>query len=98
MALEARAFTCGCAGLALSAEERDFIQRFKPWGLILFGRNVQNRSQVSALTSEFRDLVGRADAPVLIDQEGGRVQRMKAPEWRPQPAAAVYDTLRAQRR
>ncbi len=69
------------------------MQRFKPWGLILFGRNVQNRSQLSAITQNFRELVGREDAPVLIDQEGGRVRRMKEPAWRPHPAAAAYDRL-----
>jgi beta-N-acetylhexosaminidase len=95
MAHEVRAFTCGCAGLALTSDERDFIRRFNPWGLILFGRNVRDRSQLAALTRAFRELVGREDAPVFIDQEGGRVQRMKAPEWRPQPEAAVYDRLAA---
>lgn len=90
MSLEARAFTCGCAGLSFTQDERDFMRRFKPWGLILFGRNVQNRAQISAITSEFREIVGREDAPVLIDQEGGRVRRMKEPEWRPHPAAAAY--------
>lgn len=93
MALEVRAFTCGCAGLEFTSDERDFMRRFKPWGLILFGRNVQNRSQLSALTKEFREITGRKNAPVMIDQEGGRVQRMKAPEWRPHPPAAAYDRL-----
>ena len=90
MSLEVRAFTCGCAGLSLTQDERDFMRRFKPWGLILFGRNVQDRAQLSAITAEFREIVGREDAPVLIDQEGGRVRRMKEPEWRPHPAAAAY--------
>ena len=93
MSVEARAFTCGCAGLVLTQDEKDFMRRFRPWGLILFGRNVQNRPQLSALTSEFRALVGREDAPVLIDQEGGRVRRMKEPEWPAHPPAAVYDRL-----
>ena len=93
MAHEARAFTCGCSGLAFTQDERDFMQRFKPWGLILFGRNVHNRSQLTAITQNFRELVGREDAPVLIDQEGGRVRRMKEPDWRPHPAAAAYDRL-----
>lgn len=90
MSPEVRAFTCGCAGLSFTQDERDFMRRFKPWGLILFGRNVQNRAQLTAVTSEFREIVGREDAPVLIDQEGGRVRRMKEPEWRPHPAAAAY--------
>ncbi len=93
MAPEARAFTCGCAGLEFTQSERDFMRRFKPWGLILFGRNIQNRSQIIAITSEFRELVGREGAPVLIDQEGGRVRRMKEPEWRAHPAASAYDKL-----
>jgi beta-N-acetylhexosaminidase len=90
MSPEVRAFTCGCAGLSFTQDERDFMHRFKPWGLILFGRNVQDRPQLAAITSEFREIVGREDAPVLIDQEGGRVRRMKEPEWRPHPAAAAY--------
>ena len=64
---------------------------FVPWGLILFKRNVENRSQLTALTSEFRALVGRDDAPVLIDQEGGRVQRMAPPSWGAYPAAARFE-------
>lgn len=93
MSVEARAFTCGCAGLVLTQDEKDFMRRFRPWGLILFGRNVRDRAQLSAITAEFREIVGREDAPVLIDQEGGRVRRMKEPEWRAHPAAAVYDRL-----
>jgi len=86
-----KAFICGCAGLALNAEERAFLHRENPWGLILFKRNVADRDQLSALTRSFRDCVGRADAPVLIDQEGGRVQRMAPPQWRGYPAAAAIE-------
>ncbi|HEX9167818.1 MAG TPA: beta-N-acetylhexosaminidase [Roseiarcus sp.] len=86
-----KAFICGCAGLILDAEERAFLRREDPWGLILFKRNVGDRDQVRALTRSFRECVGRADAPVLIDQEGGRVQRMAPPHWRVYPAAAVID-------
>jgi beta-N-acetylhexosaminidase len=82
-----KAFIAGCAGLALSDDERAFFRAADPWGLILFKRNVADRSQMRALTSAFRDCVGRADAPVLIDQEGGRVQRMGPPEWSAYPAA-----------
>ncbi|HEY8579585.1 MAG TPA: beta-N-acetylhexosaminidase, partial [Beijerinckiaceae bacterium] len=92
MTLDARAFTCGCAGPVLTADERDFMRRFKPWGLVLFARNVNDRAQLSALTSEFRECVGRDDAPVLIDQEGGRVRRMRPPEWRAYPSAATFMT------
>ena len=70
----------GLSGLELSATERDFFRDADPWGFILFARNVETPEQVSRLTSDLRDAVGR-DAPVLIDQEGGRVQRMRAPHW-----------------
>jgi beta-N-acetylhexosaminidase len=86
-----KAFICGCAGLALNAEERAFLHHEDPWGLILFKRNVADRDQVRALTRSFRECVGRADAPVLIDQEGGRVQRMAPPHWRAYPAAAAIE-------
>jgi beta-N-acetylhexosaminidase len=84
----ARAFICGCSGPILTADEEAFIRASDPWGLILFRRNVVDRRQMQALTARFREIVGRADAPVLIDQEGGRVQRMTAPEWPAYPAAA----------
>jgi len=86
----ARAFISGCAGLALAAEERAFLRESDPWGLILFKRNVRDREQLRRLTATFRECVGR-DAPVLIDQEGGRVQRMGPPEWRGYPAAAALE-------
>ncbi|MGH6796939.1 MAG: beta-N-acetylhexosaminidase [Roseiarcus sp.] len=86
-----KAFICGCAGLALNAEERAFLRLADPWGLILFKRNIADRNQVRALTRSFRDCVGRADAPVLVDQEGGRVQRMAPPQWRAYPAAAAIE-------
>ena len=86
-----KAFICGCAGFVLDDEERAFLRREDPWGLILFKRNVADRDQLRALTRSFRECVGRADAPVLIDQEGGRVQRMAAPHWRAYPAAAAIE-------
>ena len=86
-----RAFICGCAGLALEAGERQFLARTQPWGLILFKRNVEGPAQLRALTGAFREIVERADAPVFIDQEGGRVQRMAAPHWPAYPAAASFD-------
>ena len=86
-----KAFISGCAGLALNDEERAFLRREDPWGLILFKRNIADREQVRALTHSFRDSVGRADAPVLIDQEGGRVQRMAPPHWRSYPAAEAIE-------
>ncbi len=86
----ARAFICGCAALALSPEESAFLRESDPWGLILFKRNVADREQLRALAASFRAAVGRDDAPVLIDQEGGRVQRMGPPNWRAYPAAATF--------
>ncbi len=82
-----RAFVCGCQGKALTAEERDFLRDSDPFGLILFKRNVEAPAQVRALVAEFRAIVGR-DAAVLVDQEGGRVQRLGPPHWRAYPAAA----------
>jgi beta-N-acetylhexosaminidase len=86
-----KAFICGCAGLALNPEERDFLRREDPWGLILFKRNIADRDQVRELTRSFRECVGRSDAPVLVDQEGGRVQRMAPPHWRSYPAAGAIE-------
>jgi beta-N-acetylhexosaminidase len=88
-----RAFICGCAGLELSDDERRFIAAAQPWGLILFRRNIGDPSQIARLTGSFREIVGRADAPVLVDQEGGRVQRLGPPHWPKYPAAASFDRL-----
>jgi beta-N-acetylhexosaminidase len=71
----------GCEGLALTAEERDFFRDYDPFGFIIFARNVETPDQLRRLTSSLRDAVGR-QAPILIDQEGGRVQRMRGPYWR----------------
>lgn len=71
----------GCEGLALSPDERAFFAEAAPWGFILFARNIMDAAQVSALTAELRAAVGW-NAPVLIDQEGGRVQRLRGPIWR----------------
>ena len=86
-----RAFICGCAGTELSDDERAFLREARPWGLILFKRNVADREQLRALTDAFRYALGRNDAPVLVDQEGGRVQRMGPPHWPAYPAAARFD-------
>jgi beta-N-acetylhexosaminidase len=93
MNADARAFVCGCAGLDLTSDERRFIAGARPWGLILFKRNIGDRTQVARLTRSFRELVGRADAPVLVDQEGGRVQRLGPPHWPKYPPAAAFDRL-----
>ena len=66
------------------------MARMRPWGLILFRRNVDTPDQLRALAASFRDVVGRLDAPVLVDQEGGRVQRLTEPHWRRYPPAARY--------
>jgi beta-N-acetylhexosaminidase len=86
-----KAFICGCAGVSLSEDERRFIKEAQPWGLILFKRNVAEPAQMRALTQTFREIVGRENAPVLIDQEGGRVQRMSPPNWQAYPSAASFD-------
>jgi beta-N-acetylhexosaminidase len=83
----------GCSGPVLEAAERDFFREVQPWGFILFGRNVKNREQVRALTDSLRSAVDDAKAPVLIDQEGGRVVRLKAPEWHPRPPQGVFGVL-----
>ncbi len=71
----------GCQGLTLTPEERSFFAEHNPLGLIIFDRNVQNPVQLKALIDDFRELVGRPDAPVLVDQEGGRVSRLWPPYW-----------------
>jgi beta-N-acetylhexosaminidase len=85
-----RAFITGLAGLELGADERAFLREAEPWGVILFARNVSSPDPVRALVGEFRETVGRADAPVLIDQEGGRVQRLQPPHWSDYPPGAAY--------
>jgi beta-N-acetylhexosaminidase len=89
------AFISGCAGLRLTEAERDFFRRANPWGLIVFKRNVGNPEQLLELTGEFRDAVGRRKAPVFVDQEGGRVQRLGPPSnfWRAYPPACRYGAL-----
>jgi len=77
----------------LTPEEVNFFRRFDPWGLILFQRNCQNPEQIKALVASFRCLNGRKDAPVLIDQEGGRVQRLKPPLWRQYPPARIFGEI-----
>ena len=71
----------GCEGTRLSAQEKAFFAQARPWGFILFARNVESPEQLRALVAELRDAVG-FEAPVLVDQEGGRVQRLGAPHWR----------------
>jgi len=88
-----RAFITGIAGLELSAAERDFIQQQRPWGFILFKRNIDTPAQVTHLVGELRATAGNPDAPVLIDQEGGRVQRLGPPHWPVYPPGAWFGAL-----
>ncbi|MBR0828249.1 beta-N-acetylhexosaminidase [Bradyrhizobium manausense] len=88
-----RAFITGVSGPELTADERAFIRAERPWGFILFKRNVVTPAQVAALVAELRDAAGAPDVPVLIDQEGGRVQRLGPPHWPVYPSGAVFSTL-----
>lgn len=92
MSLQAAIY--GCAGTELSSEERSFFREAQPWGFILFARNVADPAQLRSLTADLRETVGY-DAPVLIDQEGGRVQRLRPPHWRAWPAGRRYGELYA---
>jgi beta-N-acetylhexosaminidase len=91
--MSSRAFITGVSGLELSAAEREFIRGERPWGFILFKRNVETADQVTSLVQELRNCVGEADAPVLIDQEGGRVARLGPPHWPVYPPGATFGAL-----
>ena len=84
------AIVFGCAGFSLSEQERAFFRDANPWGFILFSRNCDNPDQVRALVEDLRNTVGRGDAPVLIDQEGGRVQRLSPPHWPSYPPMRMF--------
>ncbi len=89
--MAARAAILGLAGTGLTPGERRFFAEAAPWGFILFARNVESPAQVRRLTASLRDAVGR-DAPVLIDQEGGRVARLRPPHWRQwRPVLRLFD-------
>lgn len=83
----------GMSGITLTADERAFFRDCDPAGYILFGRNIEDRDQLRGLTEELREVSGRANVPILIDQEGGRVARMRAPNWPEFPAGAAFDAL-----
>lgn len=85
----------GVAGPTLSAAERALFERLVPFGFILFARNIQDPGQVTALNRELAALLPHTPAPILIDQEGGRVQRLKPPHWRQAPPAADVAALYA---
>jgi len=86
----------GCAGTALTADERKFFADTNPLGLILFKRNCEEPAQIRSLIAAFRQTVGRPDAPILIDQEGGRVARLVPPHWRAYPPAGAVAALYTQ--
>ncbi|MEZ5820239.1 MAG: beta-N-acetylhexosaminidase [Xanthobacteraceae bacterium] len=88
-----RAFITGVSGPELAAAEREFIRAERPWGFILFKRNVDTPAQVARLVGELRETLGDPEAPVLIDQEGGRVQRLGPPHWPVYPPGAVFGSL-----
>ena len=88
-----KAFITGLAGTKLSDAERDFIRAERPWGFILFRRNIDSPTQVAALTNEIQDVLGVTDVPILVDQEGGRVQRFRPPNWPLYPAGAAFGRL-----
>jgi len=89
----AKAFVSGCAGPKLLPEESAFFAREEPWGLILFRRNCVDPQQIRELVTDFRKAVARPDAPVLIDQEGGRVQRLQPPHWPAYPPGRLLGLI-----
>jgi beta-N-acetylhexosaminidase len=91
--MSTRAFITGVSGAQLTAAEREFIRAERPWGFILFKRNIQNTAQVIDLIVQMRGELAQPEAPVLIDQEGGRVQRLGPPHWPVYPPGALFGTL-----
>ena len=91
--MTANAVIFGCEGLSITNWERYFFSDSDPFGFILFARNCESPEQIRTLVADLRDSVGRGDAPVLIDQEGGRVARLTAPQWRAAPAAGRFGRL-----
>lgn len=85
-----RAVIYGFEGLTLSQNEQEFFRDVDPWGYIVFARNIETPDQLLELTDALRDLSGRSDVPILIDQEGGRVARLRSPHWRDAPPTAVF--------
>lgn len=83
----------GCAGAQLLPEERSFFRDAQPWGFILFARNIQDKAQAKDLVRALRETVGDSSAPVLIDQEGGRVARLRPPVWKARAPAARFGQL-----
>jgi beta-N-acetylhexosaminidase len=91
--MSTRAFITGISGTELTAVEREFIRQERPWGFILFKRNIDTPGQVTDLVAEIKKELGQPEAPVLIDQEGGRVQRLGPPHWPSYPPGALFGRL-----
>lgn len=85
-----RAVIYGFEGLTLNEAEKSFFREVNPWGYIVFARNIETPVQLLSLTDELRELSGRDNVPILIDQEGGRVARLRGPQWRDAPPNAVF--------
>lgn len=94
--MSVRAAIFGCEGQELTADEREFFRDANPWGFILFQRNCGSPEQLRKLTSSLREAVGRTNTPILIDQEGGRVQRLRGEHWKKRPAAASFGAINRQ--
>ncbi|MCP4936597.1 MAG: glycoside hydrolase family 3 protein [bacterium] len=88
-----KAFITGVSGLRLLDEEKAFLKEVRPCGLIVFDRNIENRDQLKRLVADYREAVGSDQQFIMIDQEGGRIQRMRAPHWKVWPAGARYGEL-----
>lgn len=93
MSTRPRAVIFGLSGPTLLNEERDFFKRVQPLGFILFERNIKSPDQVRTLIHQLKATVDHSDVPILIDQEGGRVSRLKPPHWRNAPAATVFGII-----
>jgi len=91
--MQSRAFITGIFGTTVNADERAFIAAERPWGFILFKRNIETPAQVASLVDELKTCAGRSDAPVFIDQEGGRVQRLGPPHWPVYPPGSLFGAL-----
>ncbi len=85
----------GCEGLTLTPDEQKFFNKAQPLGFILFERNCQSPEQVKTLITQLKACVNHSDVPILIDQEGGRVVRLKPPHWLPRPAAKTLTSAQA---
>lgn len=96
MSLTPKAVIFGCAGTSLTLEEREFFKTHQPLGFILFSRNIDNPEQLKSLINELKSTVSHKNPPILIDQEGGRVARLKPPHWKAYPPANTFGEIAAQ--